>query len=230
MERFPLIGMSPVESPVKILVLSISLVFLNAAIWSLGWLYVPDISRENHGMENVQAASLLLGSIVFLIASYRASEKPFRILFISLGLFYMNFFLLEIDLRNVENYDTLLIGINPPGRDYWLTAAWIVVVGFFLFNARKTLSAFLAWLKTPQGLVIMAAGLFYFASVPFDDSLLNLEPKTNKFLEEIMDNIATSLMLLCAVLTLASKQNPHPAMHDRPESRPGKFMSDNKFG
>ncbi len=222
--------MLSVESPVKILVLSIFLVFLNAAIWSLGWLYVPDISRENHGMENVQAASLLLGSIVFLIASYRASEKPFRILFISLGLFYMNFFLLEIDLRNVENYDTLLIGINPPGRDYWLTAAWIVVVGFFLFNARKTLSAFLAWLKTPQGLVIMAAGLFYFASVPFDDSLLNLEPKTNKFLEEIMDNIATSLMLLCAVLTLASKQNPHPAMHDRPESRPGKFMRDNNVG
>lgn len=230
MERFPLIGMSSVESPVKILVLSIFLVFLNAAIWSLGWLYVPDISRENHGMENVQAASLLLGSIVFLVASYRASEKPFRILFISLGLFYMNFFLLEIDLRNVENYDTLLIGINPPGRDYWLTAAWIVVVGFFLFNARKTLSAFLAWLKTPQGLVIMAAGLFYFASVPFDDSLLNLEPKTNKFLEEIMDNIATSLMLLCAVLTLASKQSPHAAMHDRPESRPGKFMSDNNIG
>lgn len=230
MERFPLIGMSSVVSPVKILVLSIFLVFLNAAIWSLGWLYVPDISRENHGMENVQAASLLLGSIVFLVASYRASEKPFRILFISLGLFYMNFFLLEIDLRNVENYDTLLIGINPPGRDYWLTAAWIVVVGFFLFNARKTLSAFLAWLKTPQGLVIMAAGLFYFASVPFDDSLLNLEPKTNKFLEEIMDNIATSLMLLCAVLTLASKQSPHAAMHDRPESRPGKFMSDNNIG
>ena len=218
------------EYPVNILLLSIFLVFLNVAIWGLGWLYVPDISRENHGMENVQAASLLLGSIVFLIASYRASEKPFRILFISLGLFYMNFFLLEIDLRRVENYDTLLIVINQQGRYYWLTAAWIVVVGFFLFNARKTSSAFLAWLKTPQGLVIMAAGLFYVASVPFDDNLLNLESKTNKFLEEIMDNIATSLMLLCAVLTLASKQNPHAAMHNRPESPPGKFMSDNKFG
>ncbi len=111
-------GCLSVESPVKILLLSIFLVFFNAAIWSLGWLYVPDISGENHGMENVQAASLLLGSIIFLIASYRASEKPSRILFISLGLFYMNFFLLEIDLRNVENYDLLLIGINPPGRDY----------------------------------------------------------------------------------------------------------------
>ena len=222
--------MLTVESPVKILLFSIFLVFLNVAIWSLGWLYVPDIYGENHGMENVQAASLLLGSIIFLIASYRASERPFRILFISLGLFYMNFLLLEVDLRNVENYDLLLIGINPPGRDYWLTAAWIVVVGFFLFNARETLSAFLAWLKTPQGWVIMAAGLFYFASVPFDDNLLNLEPKINKFLEEIMDNIATSLMLLCAVLTLASKQNPHAALHNRPESPPGKFMSDKNIG
>ncbi len=222
--------MLSVESLVKIFLLSIFLVFLNVAVWSLGWLYVPGISGENHGMENVQAACLLLGSIIFLIASYRASERPFRILFISLGLFYMNFFLLEIDLRNVENYDTLLIGINPPGRDYWLTAAWIVVVGFFLFNAKETLSAFLAWLKTPQGLVIMAAGLFYFASVPFDDNLLNLESKINKFLEEIMDNIATSLMLLCAVLTLASKQNPHDARHNRPENRPGTFMSDNNIG
>lgn len=206
--------MSSVESLVKILVLSNFLVFLNVAIWSLGWLYVPDISSENRGMENAQAASLLLGSIIFLIASYRASEKPFRILFISLGLFYINFFLLEIDLRKVENYDILLIGINPPGRDYWLTAAWIAVVGAFLFNARKTLSAFLAWLKMPQGLVIMAAGLFYVASVPFDDNLLNYESKTNKFLEEIMENIATSLMLLCAVLTLASKRNLHAAMHN----------------
>ncbi len=222
--------MLSVESPVKILLLSMFLVFLNGAIWSLGWLYVPDISGENHGMENVQAASLLLGSIIFLIASYRASEKPFRILFLALGLFYIHFFLLEIDLRKVENYDILLIGINPPGRDYWLTAAWIVVVGFFLFNARKTLSASLAWLRTPQGLVIMAAGLFYVASIPFDDNLLNLESKTNKFLEEIMDNIATSLMLLCAVLTLASKQNPHAAMHNQPESPPGKFMSDNNIG
>ncbi len=218
------------ESLVKILILSIFLVFLNVAIWSLGWLYVPDISREHHGMENVQAASLLLGSIIFLIASYRASEKPLRILFISLGLFYMNFFLLEIDLRKVENYDTVLIGLNPPGRDYWLTAAWIVVVGFFLFNARETLSALLAWLKTPQGLVIMAAGLFYFASVPVDDNLLNYESKTNKYLEENMDNIATSLMLLCAVLTLASKQNPHAALHNRPESLLGKFMSDKNIG
>ncbi len=222
--------MLTVESPVKILILSIFLVFLNVAIWSLGWLYVPDISGENHGMENVQAASLLLGSIIFLIASYRASERPFRILFISLGLFYMNFFLLEIDLRNVENYDLLLIGINPPGRDYWLTAAWIVVVGFFVFNARKTLRAFLAWLKTPQGWVILAAGLFYFASVPFDDNWLNLEFKFNKFLEEIMDNIATSLMLLCAVLALASKRSPHAALHNRPESPPGKFMSDKNIG
>jgi hypothetical protein len=222
--------MSSVESPVKILLLSIFLVFLNVAIWSLGWLYVPDISGENHRMENVQAASLLLGSIIFLIVSYRASEKPSRILFISLALFYINIFLLEIDLRNVENYDTLLIGINPPGRDYWLTAAWIVVVGFFLFNARKTLSAFFSWWKTPQGLVITVAGLFYFASVPFDDNLLNLEFKTNKFLEEIMENIATTLMLLCAVLTLASKRNPHAAMHNRPDNRPGKFMSDNNIG
>ena len=213
----------------KILVLSIFLVFVNAAIWSLGWLYAPDISGENHSMENVQATFLLLGSIIFLIASYRASEKPFRILFISLGLFYINFFLLEIDLRKVENYDILLIGINPPGRDYWLVAAWIVVFGFFLFNARKTLSAFLAWLRTPQGLIIMAAGLFYVASVPFDDNLLHLEAKTSKFFEEIMDNIATTLMLLCAVLTLASKQNLYAAMHNRPESPSGKFMKDSNI-
>ncbi len=222
--------MSSVESPVKILVLSIFLVFLNAAIWSLGWLYMPDITGENRSMENVQATFLLLGTIIFLIASYRASEKAFRILFISLALFYINFFLLEIDLRKVENYDILLIGINPPGRDYWLVAAWIVVFGFFLFDARKTLSAFLAWLKTPQGLIIMAAGLFYVASVPFDDNVLNLDAKTSKFFEEIMDNIATTLMLLCAVLTLASKQNLHTAMHNRPGSPSGKFMSDNKIG
>ncbi len=222
--------MSSVESPVKILALSTFLVFLNAAIWSLGWLYMPDITGENHSMENVQATFLLLGTIIFLIASYRASEKPVRILFISLGLFYINFFLLEIDLRKVENYDILLIGINPPGRDYWLVAAWRVVFGFFLFNARKTLSAFLAWLKTPQGLIIMAAGLFYVASVPFDDNLLHLDAKTSKFFEEIMDNIATTLMLLCAVLTLASKQNLYAAMHNRPESPSGKFMSDNKIG
>jgi len=222
--------MSSVESPVKILVLSIFLVFLNAAVWSLGWLYAPEITGENRSMENVQATFLLLGTIIFLIASYRASEKPYRILFISLTLFYINFFLLEIDLRKVENYDILLIGINPPGRDYWLVVAWIVVFGFFLFNARKTLIAFLAWLKTPQGLVIMAAGLFYVLSVPFDDNVLKLDAKTSKFFEEIMDNIATSLMLLCAVLTLASKQTLHAAMHNRPESPSEKLMSDNKIG
>ncbi len=212
--------MSSVEFSKKILMLSIFLVFLNAAIWSVGWVYMPDITGENHVMENVQATCLLLGTIIFLIASYRASEKSFRILFISLGLFYINFFLLEIDLRKIENHDILLIGINPPGRDYWLVAAWMVVFGFFLFNARKTLITFLAWLQTPQGLVIMAAGLFYVASVPFDDNVLKLDPKTSKFFEEIMDNIATTLMLLCAVLTLASNQNLRPAIHYRPRARP----------
>ncbi len=98
---------------------------------------------------------------------------------------------------------------NSPGRNYWLIAAWSIALVIFLLNARKTWSAFLDWVTTLQGFIIIAAGLFYGVADVFDKNLLDLHFETNMFVEELLDSSATSLMLLSAALTLVWRQRPN---------------------
>ena len=83
----------------------------------------------------------------------------------------------------------------------------MIAVVIFLLNAKKTWSAFLDWVRTLQGFIIIAAGLFYGVAEVFDKNLLDLHFETNIFLEELLDSSATSLMLLSAALTLVWRQS-----------------------
>ncbi len=191
----------------RTLTISVSIALLNAAIWYVASFSDQKIANENQTMENIQAGCLFLGSILFCVASYREDEKPFRILFLSLSLFYLTFFLREIELNENNITDAVLMVTNPPGRNYWLIAVWMIAIVIFLLNAKKTWSAFLDWVRTLQGFIIIAAGLFYGVADVFDKNLLDLPFETNIFLEELLDSSATSLMLLSAALTLVWRQS-----------------------
>lgn len=197
-------SMWPQKVHLKAWMISIALVLLNTLIWSIVWSYERSVAGENGVMENLQAGCLSLGAVALFIAAVRTNRMSVRVLFAGLGLLYVTFFLREIELRKGDTLDVLVLVSNPPVRNYWLAAAWVIAAVVFSFNAKTTWSAFLDWLRRRQALPIAAAGIFYILSIPFDKDLLSLGLETNQFLEETLEGNATLLMLQCAVMTLVS--------------------------
>ncbi len=191
--------------PISILVSAIVFV-ASAAIWTPAWFYWSDIADENNIMENAQAGCLLFGFLTLLIIIYQEQGKSFRILFFGVALLYMTFLLRELELHSVGAYDGLLLITNPPVRNYWVSALWILAAIIFICNIKKTWSAFLIWLKSVAGHLMLWAGLFYALADIYDKDLLDIDPTISVFLEEFLESNAAVLMLLSAAFTFTFRR------------------------
>jgi len=70
----------------------------------------------------------------------------------------------------------------------------------FLRRWRDVMRYFLVWVKTTPGKLLIAAGVAYALSWPFDHAVIPLPRDQLYFGEELADSLATTLMLLTAIL------------------------------
>ncbi len=86
-------------------------------------------------------------------------------------------------------------------RRLWMAGGWMLLLFITRDCWRKMFSIFGRWVRMPAGFMMIAGGIFYTLTWPFDKGLFNLATPLNMFLEELGDSIATTLILLSGVLT-----------------------------
>lgn len=189
-------------SGLKLGLVTILVISVHIAVWSLVWPHAPNVAWENQIMENLQAAFLFVGSFLFFVSSYRSSVVGIRALFLGLGLFYLTFLMRELEFGQFEDLFAPLAVVNPPVRNYWLAAAWLFSTLIFLRSARDTLKEFVNWIKSMSGRLMVIGGLFYLLAEFFDKNIFDLSDEENMFYEEFLEINATSFMMVCAVLAM----------------------------
>jgi len=156
----------------------------------------PRISAENGPMENFQLVCLGMGFFLWLAASFSSKDGGKKTILLSLALFHVSFFVLELDTRD---FDAPLLNKSFNGRirDAWLGALWLLATIVVFRQGKSVLAAFLDWLKTSSGIVMLLSGIFWLVSGLIDKSLLGHK---DLYCEELMEVNATLLMLISAVL------------------------------
>lgn len=180
-------------------VIALALIIL---LHSFSWIAlkgsVAHIEQENGIMENYQAICLVLAMVVLFIGIHRSRIRAEKIFYAGLVLFTGTLLVLEVDFRQM-NAPLLNTIMNGKIRNIWLGTFWLVGIVLFARNIKPVVNSFLAWLRTPAALLMIAGGVFWVLSALIDKSLLG---KKDLFNEELMEVNATLLMTASAALSL----------------------------
>lgn len=176
---------------------------------SILWLMLKNqagISAENGPMENFQIVCLALAFLLWLVATFVEKISTSKIILFSLALFNVSFLVLELDTRDFDApfFNKLL---NGKIRDAWLGCFWLILVISFFRKMKPAWAAFLNWLKTSSGVVMIVSGFFWLVSGLIDKSLLG---RKELYREELMEVNATLLMLISALLFLLNRKKSTP--------------------
>lgn len=177
------------------------LVVFYAMIWSLLAWYGVEISHEHGPMENAQAWCLLLGCLLYVSSSQHSKGVGLRILLGSLALFYASCFLREVEVEDLHIPAILIFLGSGVGKKYLLVSCWLIALGFFLRFTKPTWTAFTGWLKTAGGICMVLGGIFYLLGMPFDKKAFGISYDLNILLEELLESVATLLMLVSAFMS-----------------------------
>ena len=132
---------------------------LSFFIFSVIWINYPDIVSENHIIENIQVAFLLIGFLFFIYLSFNKKISVGKVLYLSLSIFYITFATREIELEISDSWYAIIF--NSPVRNYWTGGLWGICFIIFFLNMKETFRFFLVWIKLIQGSYILTGGLFY---------------------------------------------------------------------
>jgi hypothetical protein len=170
-------------------------------IFSGGWVawrsVDPSLAREHGPMENFQVVTLVLGSVLLLMAAARENRFPHRALYLGQALLFFTFFIAEFDVRPWKQPALNLI-FNGRIRDAWLGAMWVGAAVLFFRQPAAIWSAFLGWVRTPAGILLLAAGVFWLAAGISDKTKVF---GRDLFGEELFEVNAALLMVASAFLT-----------------------------
>jgi hypothetical protein len=174
-------------------------------IWLVLFLNGKEVHHENGPMENVQLAGLAVATVIFGNALWKAAPGPQKLFCMSLFWLGLNFTIRETKIRG-EQYPQLLVELlDDPWRIVWLGAVWLVLFILFLRNRQAVWLQFRSWLRSPAGMLMIAAGACFLSSIPFDQEWFKsfgLTRTWDVFLEEAPDSVASLLILFAAIETV----------------------------
>jgi hypothetical protein len=191
---------------------------LATAGWTALHLEGYAIAHENGWMENQQALCLLAAVTMFACAG-REVPRAARLFYISLALFCLTLLLREIELEgeSIPAWATWLsTGI---ARNVWLASLWTWLLFAARGDVREMCQVFLRWLRTPAGRLMLAAGLLYAMTWPFDKRVFGLTRSLNIFLEELGDSIAAILVLVSGITAWRQRVRPHKMSLGEPNGK-----------
>jgi len=170
-------------------------------VWLALYLAGYRIAHENGLMENQQALCLALAALMFALAARGQSTRPDKLFCVSLMLFCFMFLLRELELKGERAPHWVQFILTSKPKKILLASCWLLLLIVALRHVRPICQAFVRWLRTPAGCIMIVGGIFYGLTWPFDKELFNLPKSQNMFLEELGDSIATMLILLSGVWT-----------------------------
>jgi hypothetical protein len=168
------------------------------AIFTAGWVVVQmqghSLHQENGVMENFQAGCLAVGMVFFVLGLRDSNATAPRILLFGLALLYGSFLVLEVDTRKLD-LPTLNRLLNGRIRDAWLGMLWLFGAILFLRHRQAVWRTFVAWVRSPAGQLLVAAGVCWLGSGLVDKFKV---AGGDLFVEELFEVNATLLMVLAA--------------------------------
>lgn len=180
-------------------------------IWVVLYAAGVPVADESGPMENLQVLCLGVGAALFTWKARGTRRRAERLLYLALALFFVSFLLREIDAEDFRLPQGLIELLDGRSRAVWLGALWLVVLMLFLRQAQETWSAFLRWVGTRAGRLLLVGGLAYVLAWPLDKRLILIPRPTLLFLEELVETAATLLMLFSAVATYQLRTEPQPS-------------------
>jgi hypothetical protein len=147
--------------------------------------YGYETEQENGPMENLQVLFNLLGSCLFFATSFRVTDGS-RYLNRGIALFLLTLAVRELDVRPLH-IPTLTMLLSGKVRNITFAILWVGAGISFLRNHKPTWHAFLTWLKTGSGRLFLLSALILIAAETIDKIHVSGTPKTNTFLEELIE-------------------------------------------
>ena len=185
------------RSYLSIFIVSSTISFL---IFGIIWIKSSRIIHENHLVEYTQALFLFIGFSCFIYSCFKSKSKPYIILYLCLGIFYLTFLVRELEPEDTNTWYAIII--NPPIRNYWIITLWMIAFLIFIRNAKITFNAFFKWIKLKPGSHILIGGIYYLIADIFDRNIFHLSRNSSLFIEEVLELNATVFMVSCSILTL----------------------------
>jgi uncharacterized membrane protein len=166
--------------------------------WFL-WLGNRAVTEENHSLENLQLAFLILAVGFHLKQGFRVGATPLRICHLVLALLCFSVFLREFDIDKIgaeEIWGTIETIIRSIAG-----LAWIYIFYLVVRNLQALWDLRLKILLSVNSLLVATAIAFYLASWFFDKELVPVPLDVSKFIEE-------SVQLTGTVFFFASSLRP----------------------
>ena len=185
----------------------IAAVSLCAMIWLGIHFSGHNIAHENSWMENQQALCLLAATAAFVCRAGREVLRAVRWFHASLALFCFTLLLREIELES-EWWPAWITWLSTGApRNLSLAGCWMGLLIAARGEMREMYQAFMSWLRSPAGRLMLGGGLCYAATWPFDKGFFEFTRATHMFLEELGDSMASVLVLVSAITTLRQRFN-----------------------
>lgn len=195
-------------------VLTLAVICSLAAGLFLSGAEITTLLRESGPVENVQAAALLIGCLLFGFAAVSAATTADRLLFAALALFYLTFMLREIEVEAFLADFPVLAVLDSPLRNYWVGALWAVLTVVVLRRLGRVLHAFFRWIRHLPGYLIIGGGVFYGLAEGIEKRAFGVALEAVRAYEELPELVAVILMLFSAALTIQRQRertSDHPA-------------------
>lgn len=162
------------------------------------WQHNPAIAGENQLMEGLQAVLLGLALLLCLgkLVSGKFSQTDIPLGF--LALFFLTFFLREVDIERYNLPHWIILLASGRGRNTLLGASWLGYAVFCLRRRGTWWPEFLRFLTCRPGIYFLVASVLYLVGYPFDKELFPLSKPQRRFFEELFELVATFFFALSA--------------------------------
>lgn len=154
-------------------------------------------AEENGAIENVQAIEMGLSAVVYGFIACRTFNGE-RLLHASLALLSLNFVLRELEIQDLSVPAWVISIGSGPGRDIFLTTAWLILVVLIVRHRERVWTAFRKWILAPEGGCTVLAGGFLILGAFFDMDLLPLSRSAALTCEELMEASGGLLLVVGA--------------------------------
>jgi hypothetical protein len=181
----------------------VALALLHTALWCVICHACQLAADENGPVENSQTLFLGIASLVYLSTAVLSTGLE-RMLFAGLALLAVSLLLREVDVRGLDLNPVVASMVNGLGRNLLLGSMWLALLIACALRARRLLTVFLAWVKTPAGNAIVLAGALLVLGRPFDGKVFGLPVSTAQLCEELLEVNGYMLVLLSSILGLRS--------------------------
>ncbi len=155
------------------------------------------IYAEHGILENTQAFTLLIACIVFFLPTV-SQQRPDKIILSFFSFLCLNFFLREVDLRDLDVPAILQLIAAGNGRKIMITIGFVIIFAYAFLHRARYKDEVIKFIFSNKFVLMGIAAVFLFMSGFFEEANSVLH---HVFLEELVELFGYILILIVAIMS-----------------------------